>query len=176
MGNSKKINLAVKDIRYHDVLERNVKSEVQTGLSIVRYYYEESENGALKETEAQNLAKEAIRAIRYNDDQGGYIWIDDTEGNLVMHPILQEQEGSNRMDLADCNGVRIMQEILKTADNGGGFNEFVFTKADGVMEASKVAYSEKFAPWGWILTSGCYMDDEKHPWIIQRSIVFFRNL
>ena len=76
-----------------------------------------------------------------------------------MHPILQDQEGDNRMDLTDCNGVKIMQEILKTADNGGGFNSFVFTKADGVTEAAKVAYSEKFDPWGWILTSGCYMDD-----------------
>lgn len=159
MGNFKKINLAVKDIRYNDVLEHNVKSEIQAGLSIVQHYYEESENGTLKETEAQNLAKEAIRAIRYNDDQGGYIWIDDIEGNLVMHPILQDQEGSNRMNLTDCNGVKIMQEILKTADNGGGFNNFVFTKADGVTEASKVAYSERFDPWGWVLTSGCYMDD-----------------
>lgn len=159
IGNYNQINMAVKNIRYNDVLEHNVKSEIQTGLSIVQYYYEESENGTMTEAEAQKLAKEAIRAIRYNDDQGGYIWIDDTEGNLVMHPILQEQEGNNRMDLTDCNGVKIIQEILKTADNGGGFNNFVFTKADGVTEAAKVAYSEKFAPWGWVLTSGCYMDD-----------------
>ena len=159
IGNYNQISMAVKNIRYNDVLEHNVKSEIQTGLSIVQYYYEEAEKGTLTETEAQNLAKEAIRAIRYNDDQGGYIWIDDIEGNLVMHPILQEQEGNNRMDLTDCNGVKIIQEILKTADNGGGFNNFVFTKADGVTEAAKVAYSEKFDPWGWVLTSGCYMDD-----------------
>lgn len=159
IGIFNQVSTAVNDIRYNDVLQHNVKSEIQTGLSIVQYYYDESENGTLTETEAKNLAKEAIRAIRYNDDQGGYIWIDDTEGNLVMHPILQEQEGDNRMNLTDCNGVKILQEILKTADNGGGFNNFVFTKADGVTEAAKVAYSEKFNPWGWILTSGCYMDD-----------------
>lgn len=159
IGIFSQVSTAVKDIRYNDVLQHNVKSEIQSGLSIVQYYYDESESGTLTETEAQDLAKEAIRAIRYNDDQGGYIWIDDTEGNLVMHPILQDQEGDNRMDLTDCNGVKIMQEILKTADNGGGFNSFVFTKADGVTEAAKVAYSEKFDPWGWILTSGCYMDD-----------------
>lgn len=159
LGIFNQVSTAVKNIRYNDVLEHNVKSEIQTGLAIVQYYYEEAEKGALTETEAQNLAKTAIRAIRYNDDKGGYIWIDDTEGYLVMHPILPEQEGSNRMNLTDCNGVEILQEILKTADNGGGFNSFVFTKADGVTEAAKVAYSEKFAPWGWVLTSGCYMDD-----------------
>lgn len=159
MGIFNQVKTAVKDIRYNDVLEHNVKSEIQTGLSIVQYYYDEFTNGAMTEKEAQNLAKEAIRSIRYNDDQGGYIWIDDTEGNLVMHPILKKQEGTNRMDLTDCNGVKIIQKILKTADNGGGFNNFVFTKADGVTEAAKVAYSEKFTPWKWVLTSGCYMDD-----------------
>ncbi len=159
IGIFNQVSTAVKDIRYNDVLEHNVKAEIQTGLSIVQHYYDETANGTLTETEAKELAKEAIRAIRYNDDQGGYIWIDDTEGNLVMHPVLQEQEGDNRMELTDCNGVKIIQEILKTADNGGGFNNFVFTKADGVTEAPKMAYSEKFAPWNWVLTSGCYVDD-----------------
>ena len=153
------VSSTVKEIRYNDVLNHNVKSEIQSGLAIVEHYYEEESSGQMSREEAQEYAKEAIRAIRYNDDQGGYIWIDDVEGNLVMHPILQEQEGTNRMELQDCNGVMIMQKILKTADEGGGFNNFVFTKADGVTEAEKVAYSEKFEPWGWILTSGCYLDD-----------------
>lgn len=154
-----RVNTVVEEIRYNDVLNENVKSEVQSGISIVQSYYDREQAGELTEEEAQNLAKDAIRAIRYNDDQGGYIWIDNTDGDLVMHPILPEQEGDNRLNLEDCNGVMIIQEILKTAENGGGFNHFVFTKADGVTEAEKVAYSEEFGAWGWILTSGCYLDD-----------------
>ena len=61
-----------------------------------------------------------------------------------MHPILPEKEGSNRKELQDCNGVMIIQEIMKAAQAGGGFNEFVFTKSDGVTEAPKIAYSETF--------------------------------
>lgn len=159
MGIFSQVSAAVKNIRYSDVLEHNVKSEVQSAIAIVQHYYDEFNNGTMTEAEAQNSAKEAVRAIRYNEDQGGYIWIDDTEGNLVMHPILQDQEGNNRMDLTDRNGVKIMHQILNTAESGGGFNSFVFTKADGVTEGAKVAYSEKFAPWNWVLTSGCYLDD-----------------
>lgn len=154
-----RIGNTIKEIRYNDVLNNNVKSEVQSGISIVEHFYEEEQSGALTREEAQNEAKEAIRAIRYNDDNGGYIWIDDTNGNLVMHPILPEQEGNNRMQLEDCNGVMIMQEILNTANQGGGFNRFVFTKSDGITEAEKIAYSQKFDAWNWILTSGCYLDD-----------------
>lgn len=55
----------------------------------------------------------------------------------------------------------IVQEIMKAAQSadGGGFNEFYFTKSDGVTVAPKVAYSEIFKPWGWVVSTGNYVDD-----------------
>ncbi len=154
-----RVNSSIEDIRYNDILNRNVKSEVQSGIAIVQHFYDEAKAGKMSEDQAKENAKEAIRAIRYNDDEGGYIWIDDVNGDLIMHPILQEQEGTNRMELTDVNGVKILENILKTANAGGGFNTFVFTKSDGVTEAEKTAYSQKFDGWNWVLTSGCYIDD-----------------
>ena len=55
--------------------------------------------------------------------------------------------------------VMIIQEIMKAAQQGGGFNEFIFTKADGKTQAPKIAYSQEFEPWNWVLTTGCYSDD-----------------
>lgn len=152
----------IKDIRSEDVLDGyklTVKSQVQSSIAMVEYCYSLYENGNVPEDEAKAAALNAVRNIRYGDEGDGYIWIDDTDYNLVMHPILTDKEGENRYDLTDCNGVKIIQEIIKAADNGGGFNEFVFTKSDGVTEAPKIAYSEKFEPWGWVLTTGCYYDD-----------------
>ena len=48
---------------------------------------------------------------------------------------------------------------MKKANNGGGFNEFYFTKSDGTTVAPKIAYSEKFEPWNWVITTGNYVDD-----------------
>ena len=76
-----------------------------------------------------------------------------------MHPILSKQEGTNRKQLKDQNGVLILQNIMKKANNGGGFNEFYFTKSDGTTVAPKIAYSEKFEPWNWVITTGNYVDD-----------------
>ena len=83
------------------------------------------------------------------------------EYNLIMHPILTDQEGNNRYDLTDQNGVKIIQEIMKvsTGSDGGGFNEFYFTKADGVTVAPKIAYSQIFTPWNWVVSTGNYVDD-----------------
>ena len=136
-----------------------IKSEVQSAIAVVQGYYDQYKNGDLSEKEAQELAKEAVRVMRYRDDGSGYMWIDGTDYTLIMHPILADQEGNNRYDLTDQNGVKIIQNIMKSADAGGGYNEFYFTKADGVTVAPKVAYSEKFEPWDWVITTGNYVDD-----------------
>lgn len=136
-----------------------IKSEIQAAIAIVQEFYDRSQAGELTEDEAKEMAKEVIRGMRYRDDDSGYMWIDDTDYNLVMHPILPEQEGNNRYDLTDQNGVKIIQNIMKSAEAGGGYNEFYFTKADGVTVAPKLAYSEKFEPWNWVITTGNYIDD-----------------
>lgn len=151
----------VESILYDTTLESyktEIKSEVQSALTIVQHYYDESVTGVVTEAEAQKQALEALRVLRYGDDDSGYIWVDDSSYNLVMHPILSEQEGTNRYDLTDQNGVKIIQEIMKVADKGG-YNTFYFTKSDGKTVAQKVAYSELFPEWNWVLTTGVYTDD-----------------
>jgi methyl-accepting chemotaxis protein len=132
---------------------------VQASIAIIQHYYDEYTAGTYSEEDAKYLAKETIRNMRYRDDGSGYMWIDDTDYNLVMHPILPEQEGNNRYELEDKNGVMIIQNIMKSAQAGGGYNEFYFTKSDGVTVAPKLAYSQLFEPWGWVVTTGNYIDD-----------------
>ena len=136
-----------------------IKSQVQGALGVVQSYYDRSQKGELTEEEAQKMATEAVRAMRYRDDASGYIWIDGEDHMLVMHPILTEQEGTNRYDLTDENGVKVTQSIVNSAKAGGGYNEFYFTKSDGVTVAPKVAYTEMFKPWGWAVATGNYVDD-----------------
>lgn len=125
-----------------------IKSQVQSTLSILQSEYDQYQAGGKTEEQAQEDAKEIIRAMRYRDDQSGYFWIDGIDYTLVMHPILTEQEGSNRYELEDQNGVMITQEIVKVCQSAdkSGYNEFYFTKADGVTVAPKVAYSGIFEP------------------------------
>lgn len=152
----------IKDIRYDDILDgykTEVKSQVQSGLTIVQYYYDQYQKGQMDEDTAKMEALETLRNFRYGDEGDGYIWVDSTDYTLVMHPILPDKEGTNRRELQDNNGVMIIQEIMKVAQQGGGFNEFIFTKADGKTQAPKIAYSQEFEPWSWVLTTGCYTDD-----------------
>ena len=136
-----------------------IKSQVQGAIAVIQSYYEKSQRGEITEEEAKKMSTEAVRAMRYREDASGYIWIDGIDYVLVMHPILTQQEGSNRYDLTDQNGVKVTQSIVNSAKSGGGYNEFYFTKSDGVTVAPKIAYTELFEPWGWAVATGNYVDD-----------------
>ena len=138
-----------------------IKSQVQSTIAVLQSEYDKAQAGEKTEEQAKEDAKEIIRFMRYRDDQSGYFWIDDTDYILVMHPVLTEQEGNNRYDLKDQDGVMIVQSIMKVCQSAdkGGYNQFSFTKADGVTVAPKVAYSEIFEPWGWAVSTGNYVDD-----------------
>lgn len=142
-----------------DGYSMEIKSQVEGALAVCQSYYDRCKNGELAEEAAKRLAREVIRNMRYRDDGSGYIWIDGEDHMLVMHPILTDQEGSNRYDLTDQNGVKVTQCIVSAAKAGGGYNEFYFTKADGKTVAPKIAYSEMFAPWGWAVATGNYVDE-----------------
>lgn len=138
-----------------------IKSQVQSAIAVIQSEYDKFQAGEKTEEEAQEDAKNCVRAMRYRDDQSGYFWIDGLDYVLVMHAVLTEQEGDNRKDLQDQNGVMITQSVVnvcKSADKGG-YNEFYFTKSDGVTVAPKIAYSQLFEPWGWCVCTGNYVDD-----------------
>lgn len=144
-----------------DGYKTEIRAEVQSVIAILHAENAKVQSGELTEEEAKKEAAEIVRSMRYMDDSSGYFWIDDTDYNLVMHPILPEQEGNNRYTLEDQNGVMIIQNIYDvcTSPEKGGYNEFYFTKSDGVTVAPKLAYSQMFEPWNWMISTGNYTDD-----------------
>lgn len=149
------------EMAMYDGYRTEIKSQVQSVLAILQNLYEKELQGLLTSEEARLQGKETVRAMRYRDDGSGYFWIDDKNYCLVMHPILTADEGKNRYDLQDQNGVMIVQSILGEclSPERAGFNSFYFTKADGVTVAPKLAYSVYFEPWGWAISTGNYVDD-----------------
>ena len=139
----------------------SVKFQIQNAISILKTFYEEEQNGTLSHEQAQKEAIKIIKNIRYGDDSSGYFWIDATDCTLIAHPILPQNEGQNRKNLKDKNGVTIIKKILSVVNENkeGGFSEFYFTKSDGITVAPKRTYSMPFKPWNWIVSSGNYYDD-----------------
>lgn len=152
---------AVEKMLFDDY-DKMIKNEVETAISVLNTYYDSYKEGRLTEKEAQEAAKKAIRKLRY--DEEGYFWIDDTKGMLIVHPMLPEQEGTNRINIKDPNGVELIKEIINAAkDNkNSGYTDFRWEKPQDVGNGKlspKRSYSELFKPWGWIISTGNYVDN-----------------
>ncbi|MEA5023187.1 Methyl-accepting chemotaxis protein 4 [bioreactor metagenome] len=151
---------SIKKMLYDDY-DNVIKSEVETAVHLVDFYYKQFQEGLMTEAEAQETAKKAVKGLRYGSE--GYFWIDDVHGILVAHPMLPDQEGTDRRELTDPNGVKLIQQLLKAAqeNENGGYSDYMWEKPNdvGTNELSpKRAYSKEFQPWNWVISTGNYVD------------------
>lgn len=151
----------IKNTLKHDY-DDMIKNEVDTAITIAGFYYDDYKQGKITEDEAKESAKAAVKSLAYNED--GYFWIDDTDGYLIAHPVSTEEEGKNRIDLKDPNGVPLIQEIISAAKDNKkkGYTDYMWVKPEDVKTnklSPKRAYSRLFEPWNWIISTGNYIDD-----------------
>jgi PAS domain S-box-containing protein len=114
----------------------------------------------------EDLKREAIqwiRDIRYEGD--GYIFVGDWQGTSLSGPAV----GRNMYEVADQNGVKIVQEMIKAARNGGGFVDYVMPKLEGQRPEPKISYAAGLPEWQWYIGTGLYIDD------IERDIAEYRR-
>ena len=135
-----------------------VSNLVQQTTSILGSYQKQIDAGTLTIEEAKTRAAGRIASIRYEGTN--YIWINDSNGKMVMHPIKPEMNGQDLMDLKDPNGKNFFAEMVKVCkDKGKGFVEYGWPKPGSSAAVPKISYVELYQPWGWIIGTGIYIDD-----------------
>jgi signal transduction histidine kinase len=120
-------------------------------------------SGQLTRQEAQDQAKEHIRALRFGADNSGYFWIHDNRPFMIMHPYRRALEGQDLNAYQDPNGKFVFVEMVTLVEEqGAGFVDYLWQwKDDPSRVVQKVSYVKGFAPWGWIIGSGIYIEDAK---------------
>ena len=92
-------------------------------------------------------------------DKGGYLWINDMQPKVIMHPTQPQLDGKDVSDYKDPNGKALFVEFVKVCkENGEGFVEYMWPKPGATMPVPKISYVKVYAPWGWIVGTGAYMD------------------
>ncbi|MDY0013994.1 MAG: methyl-accepting chemotaxis protein [Rhodocyclaceae bacterium] len=140
--------------------ERAAKTQnlVETAVGLAAHYHGLQQKGELDETAARAAALKAVGALRYDKDN--YFWINDLNARMVMHPIKPDLDGKDLTDFKDPNGLHIFvlfAEKVKT--EGGGVVAYHWPKPGQVDPVAKISYVQGFAPWGWVVGSGIYVDD-----------------
>lgn len=137
--------------------DEQIKAQVDNVISLCQSIYNRYEKGEYTLDEAEKLAADQIRDLRYGNN--GYFWVDTYDGtNVVL--LGNDTEGTNRMDAVDTNGFAYMQAIISAGkQEDGGFTDYVFPREGETESSPKRAYSKAFEPFGWVLGTGNYTDD-----------------
>ncbi|MER2541226.1 MAG: PAS domain S-box protein [Azonexus sp.] len=161
--------------------ESTIRQLVESAYSQLVRYEDLERQGELSKEAAQTAAKDAIQNTRYNGKE--YFWINDTNNppKMIMHPIMPELNGRTLLDekfnrvtsmrtgvdgpYISTNRENIFLTTIESVEHDGhGYLIYSWPKTKpggGVTETAfpKLSYVKKFAPWGWIIGSGIYIDD-----------------
>lgn len=156
-------SVALTTVMYQVSLELRKTSTMQavdTAYGMLQWAYEKQRSGQWSEQQAQSYAREALKGMRYAGSE--YFWVTDMTPTMVMHPTKPQLDGHDVSSIKDPNGVALFVRFVDTVRaNGAGFVEYSWPRPGEVTPVPKVSYVKQFAPWGWVLGSGVYIDDLK---------------
>lgn len=135
-----------------------VQLQVESSFSLIQHFHKLEQQGMAR-ADAQKLAKDAIRELRYGDND--YFWINDSVPVVVVHGVKPSLEGKDVSNVQDPNGLYLFKEIVKAArgKKDGDFVSYFWPKAGSDTPIAKLSYVKHFQPWDWVLGSGIYIDD-----------------
>ncbi len=138
-----------------------IRELTETAWRTLAFYRDREVRGELSGQEARRLAREHLRSLRYGPEKKDYYWINDMHPRLVMHPYRPELEGRDISGFADPNGKHLFMAFVETVRKGGeGFVDYQWQwKDDPGRIVPKISYVKGFAPWGWIVGTGIYVED-----------------
>jgi PAS domain S-box-containing protein len=172
---------SLRDALHHEK-ENSIRQMVEGAHAVLAHYQERERSGALSREAAQAAAVATIKAMRYNERD--YFWINDNQvpSHMVMHPISPNLDGKPLLDdrfncvtslrnstegpFTPTDGKKNLLEAFAelVGQTGHGYVTYPWPKvtADGKSTAEsfpKLSYVKGFAPWGWTIGSGIYIDD-----------------
>lgn len=151
---NKNLNSLEESIRSN--YDMNIKQQVESVISLLDGIYKKYEAGEYTLEEAKKIAADTVRELRYGEE--GYFWIDTYEGVNVVY-LGRAEEGKNRMNTEDVNNFRMIEAIVKAGrQEGGGYTDYWFPKANETEASPKRSYSLAFEPFQWVIGTGNYTD------------------
>ncbi|WP_306478446.1 cache domain-containing protein, partial [Methyloversatilis sp.] len=131
---------------------------VESAWGVIESFEKRAASGELTQDEARRQAIATLRTLRYNGED--YFWINDFGPRMVMHPTKPELEGKDLGGSKDPNGKALFLEMVAVAKaDGAGFVDYMWPRPGSTDPVAKVSYVRAFAPWGWIVGSGIYVDE-----------------
>lgn len=147
-----------------NIIERKkemIRELTQAAWSELAGLHEQEKAGTLTREAAQQAAIARIQRLRYGDDGKDYFWLTDMQPRMVMHPYRPDLNGQDISTYADPAGKKLFVEsVALVSATGDGYVDYLWQwKDDERRVVPKLSYVKGFAPWGWIIGTGIYLED-----------------
>jgi two-component system NarL family sensor kinase len=145
--------VAVLEENFLAARRAELKHYIALALTSIDHLY-----GAGRDDEAAKAeAKAILTSMNFGDD--GYFYAYDLKGVNLVHPRKHDFVGKEKWDLRDPNGLPVIQELIARANEGGGYQRYLWEKPSTGKITQKLGYAVKLDRWGWMLGTGLYLDD-----------------
>jgi diguanylate cyclase (GGDEF)-like protein len=140
-----------------------VKHLLETAYSTVAFYHDQASKGLMTDEAAKKAAKDAVRAMHYDNNNYFFIWTMDGVG--VAHGSHPEWEGKNMLKPPDSVKFPVVStmvaRLIETCKSKQkeGVSTYRIPKFGQTEPIDKIAYTRLFEPWGWSIGTGAYLDD-----------------
>ncbi len=142
----------------YEMREKELSSVTDVMISALSDLDQQVQAGTLTLEEAQEQGKVQIEMLRFG--AAGYFFAFDENNVMRAHAVAKSLIGNVQTDFEDVNGVRVFDEFNKVIKSaGGGSVIYHFNKPDSDIQQAKMGYVKAFAPWGWIIGTGAYVED-----------------
>lgn len=141
-----------------------IRELVASAHSSLEGFARQERQGVLTRAEAQTLAINHIRGLRYGQDFKDYFWINDMQPCIIVHPYRPDLEGKDVSTVADPAGKRLFVSFVDIVrKERAGFVDYQWQWMDDPTRiVPKISYVMGFEPWGWIIGTGIYVEDVHH--------------
>lgn len=140
-----------------DDYDSRIKVAVESIIGVLNVNYERYLNGEITEQDALESAKKILRDTRYED--GGYLWAYTEDGECIVH-MDPEIEGTQRYNITDPKGNYYVRNIIAAGNQSeGGYTEYYMKSPTQEETSQKRAFTMKFEPYGWYISTGNYYDE-----------------
>lgn len=134
--------------------ENTLKDTVDLAFDAIEHIYNDPD---IQEAQAKTEVRAILSKLRYGSD--GYFFAYDRHGTNLVHPIQPELIGQNLLELQDEDGDFLIEALLREAQTGGGFHQYLWQKPSTGEVVSKLSYAAWLERWDWMIGTGLYIED-----------------
>ncbi len=105
------------------------------------------------EKQLQQDVIDHIGSFRFENDC--YVFAGQYDGVSLIGPA----KGQNMIAVTDKNGLKVVLELIRKAQTGGGMVRYVMPDVDGQPQLPKMSYVQPVSEWNWYIGTGIFIQD-----------------